>query len=63
LFGLAQINHHTQVTGGVLADACGQLLRDFFKPLRVNAEPLREDALRTPDASFDGLPDYPWAPR
>ncbi len=63
LFGLAQINHHTQVTGGVLADACGQLLRDFFKPLRVNAEPLREDALRTPDACFDGLPDYPWAPR
>ncbi len=63
LFGLSQINHHTQVTGGVLADACGQLLRDFFKPLRVNAEPLREDALRTPDACFDGLPDYPWAPR
>jgi tRNA(adenine34) deaminase len=63
LFGLAQINHHTRVTGGVLADACGQLLRDFFKPLRVNAEPLREDALRTPDACFDGLPDYPWAPR
>ncbi len=63
LFGLSQINHHTQVTGGVLADACGQLLRDFFKPLRVNADPLREDALRTPDACFDGLPDYPWAPR
>jgi len=63
LFGLAQINHHTQVTGGVLADACGQLLRDFFKPLRVNADPLREDALRTPDACFDRLPDYPWAPR
>src|SRR6218665_661216 len=24
--------------------------------------PLRDDALRTPDAAFAGLPDYPWAP-
>jgi tRNA(adenine34) deaminase len=51
------------VTGGVLADACAQLLKDFFKPKRVNADPVREDALRTPDAAFAGLPDYTWPPR
>ncbi len=59
LFGHAQLNHQTQVTGGVLADECGQLLKDFFKPRRVNTEPLREDALRTPEAAFAGLPELP----
>jgi tRNA(adenine34) deaminase len=39
------------------------LLKDFFKPRRVNADPVREDALRTPDAAFSALPAYPWAPR
>lgn len=63
LFGLAQLNHQTQVTGGVLADECSQLLKDFFKPRRVNAAPLREDALRTPEVAFANLPDYPWSPR
>jgi tRNA(adenine34) deaminase len=63
LFGYSQLNHQTQVTGGVLAEPCGQLLKDFFKPKRTNMDPVREDALRTPDAAFDYLPDYPWAPR
>lgn len=58
LFEQPQLNHQTQVTGGVLAEACGQLLKDFFKPRRINAEPLREDALRTPDAAFVGLPEW-----
>jgi tRNA(adenine34) deaminase len=60
LFDHGQLNHQTQVTGGVLAEACGQLLKDFFKPKRMNAHPLREDALRTPDAAFADVPDYPW---
>jgi len=63
LFENLQLNHQTQVTGGVLAEACGQLLKDFFKPKRMNPYPLREDALRTADAAFVGLPDYPWEPR
>ena len=63
LFGHIQLNHQTRVTGGVLAEPCGQLLKDFFKPKRTNMDPVREDALRTPDAAFDYLPDYPWAPR
>lgn len=61
LFGHAQLNHQTQVTGGVLAEACGQLLKDFFKPRRVNTAPLREDALRTPETAFEDLPE--WAGR
>lgn len=62
LFANTQLNHQTQVSSGVLAQACGQLLRDFFKPRRVNPDPVREDALRTPDAAFAQLPDYPWSP-
>jgi tRNA(adenine34) deaminase len=34
LFGQAQLNHHTRVLRGVLADECGQLLRDFFAERR-----------------------------
>ena len=34
LFGNAQLNHHTEVTGGVLADECGQVLRSFFAERR-----------------------------
>jgi tRNA(adenine34) deaminase len=62
LFDHTQLNHQTQVTGGVLAESCGQLLKDFFRPKRMNLHPLREDALRTPDAAFAALPDYPWQP-
>ena len=63
LFGHPQLNHQTQAVGGVLADDCGRLLKDFFKPRRANTDPVREDALRTPDAAFADLPDYPWAPK
>jgi len=63
LFDHKQLNHQTQVTGGVLAGECGQLLKDFFRPKRMNLYPLREDSLRTPDEAFLGLPDYPWQPR
>ena len=62
LFDNQVLNHQTQVTGGVLAGECGQVLKDFFKPRRINADPVREDALRTPDAAFTDLPDYPWPP-
>ncbi len=29
-----RLNHQTQVTSGILADACGQLLSDFFRQQR-----------------------------
>jgi tRNA(adenine34) deaminase len=62
LFARSELNHQTLVTGAVLAEPCGQLLREFFRARRGNAEPVREDALRTPEAAFADLPGYPWAP-
>jgi tRNA(adenine34) deaminase len=35
LFAIQQINHQTEVEGGVLADECGELLREFFKQRRT----------------------------
>lgn len=62
LFAQPRLNHQTKVQGGVLANDCAGLLREFFKERRVNPHPLREDALRTPDERFESLPDYPWRP-
>ncbi|MBS0426056.1 MAG: tRNA adenosine(34) deaminase TadA [Proteobacteria bacterium] len=59
LFAQPLLNHHTRVTSGVAAEACGALLQDFFRgrrqAARETAQPLRDDALRTPEACFD-----PW---
>lgn len=63
LFAPLRLNHQTLVQGGVLALECAAPLQEFFKARRVNPHPLREDALRTPDAAFADLPGYPWAPR
>ena len=66
LFREPRLNHQTAVLGGVLADDCGALLREFFRKRREhhrrNAHPLREDALRTPEERFSHLPGYNWAP-
>ena len=61
VFANQDINHQTEVAGGVLADECRQLLQQFFKPKRINMNPLRDDALRPPDDWFEEVPDYPWA--
>jgi tRNA(adenine34) deaminase len=70
LFANTRINHQTQVQGGVLAPECAALLEDFFQARRsaqrtqaLAAHPLRQDALRTPEARFADLPGYPWAPK
>ncbi len=72
LFAHSQLNHHTQVqTAAQLGAACAQaasdsaaLLQDFFshkrKLQRQQHQPVREDALRTPDSAFTDLPGYPW---
>ncbi len=64
VFAHPQINHHTQVTGGVLADDCAQVMQRFFEQRRDQQQrskvPLRDDALRTPDAALAGL-DLPLA--
>lgn len=59
LFALPALNHHTLVQGGVLAHDCAQVLKAFFAPRRVNPQPLREDALRTPESRFAHLPPLP----
>ena len=68
LFAIPALNHQTQAVGGILATESGALLQDFFRQRRSertelarHAHPLRDDALRTPDAAFVNLPDYPWA--
>jgi len=66
LFAHGRLNHQTAIEGGVLAAECGALLADFFRArrqeARMNAQPLRDDALRTPEARFRDLPAYPWPP-
>ena len=61
LFAQSQLNHRTRLQGGVLADDCATVLQDFFQRRRLQArdkaQPLRDDALRTPDmrvADFAG---------
>ena len=67
LFAQREINHHTEVQGGVLAAECGALLAGFFKSRREQSRgtsgALREDALRTAETRFADLPGYPWTPR
>jgi tRNA(adenine34) deaminase len=37
LFAEEKLNHHTTITGDVMAEECGQLLRDFFIQRRAQA--------------------------
>ena len=69
LFADIRLNHQTHWQGGILADESVGLLQEFFRPRRTQKReaakmnhPLREDALRTSDAAFEKLPDYPWQP-
>ena len=69
LFSNDALNHHTRIEGGLLAQECAAVLQAFFRDKRIEQglqkqtqHPLRDDALRTPDARFQGLPGYPWQP-
>ena len=69
LFAQTALNHQTEWQGGVLAEPSRALMQDFFRQRRVEQRksarrrhPLRDDAVRTPDAAFDGLHAYPWIP-
>ncbi|RYY83935.1 MAG: tRNA-specific adenosine deaminase, partial [Comamonadaceae bacterium] len=60
LFAQPALNPRTRVQGGVLAHECAQPLQSFFQARRAQAraaaQPLRDDALRTPDARFTAFP-------
>ena len=62
VFDQPQLNHQTQVLGGVCAEECAGVLQDFFQQRRANQRqahtPLREDALRTPDACFGDVAQH-----
>lgn len=49
LFDTPQLNHHTVCTGGVLADACGQVLRDFFAERRAQYKQRRQPVSTNPE--------------
>jgi len=58
LFADRRLNHHTRVAGGVLADACGQMLSDFFAAKRERYRQRRaaiEDATQAPIPTGDAL--------
>jgi tRNA(adenine34) deaminase len=75
VFAEPLLNHHTQVTGGVMAADCAAIMARFFQDqraqqrvqgeqlARTQSTRLRPDAVRTPDARFENLPGYPWPPR
>ena len=42
LFGIRQLNHHTQVVGGVLAEPASQLLKKFFAERRAQIKSERD---------------------
>ncbi len=52
LFEQVSLNHQTQVQGGVLAHACGELLRNFFAQRRA-----AQKAQRLGDAQGASAPD------
>jgi len=43
LFAQEQLNHHTELVGGVMAEACGQMLKSFFSERR---EQLKQERLQ-----------------
>jgi tRNA(adenine34) deaminase len=53
LFAQPQLNHHTQVEGGVLADECGNVLRAFFTERRELYRQRRVAVPSGPPLDFD----------
>ena len=57
LFAQPQLNHHTAIEGGVLADECGAVLREFFAERR---EQYRQRRVISADAAVPQRePDIP----
>jgi tRNA(adenine34) deaminase len=51
LFGETRLNHHTELVGGVLAEPCGALLREFFAERRRQQK--LERTQRAPDEAAE----------
>jgi tRNA(adenine34) deaminase len=50
LYADRRLNHHTAVSGGVLAEECGDMLRGFFAERRAAQRAGREAGTADPDA-------------
>jgi tRNA(adenine34) deaminase len=62
LFAEARLNHHTAVEGGVLAESCGRILREFFAERRAQQRAERAAAAasaRRDDSAQDDADDGP----
>jgi tRNA(adenine34) deaminase len=42
LFEQEQLNHHTDVAGGIMAEECGDMLKSFFAARRAAAAAARK---------------------
>jgi tRNA(adenine34) deaminase len=65
VFALAEINHHTRVTRGVLEAECAALMSEFFRVRRAEQRlaqphPLRDWALRLDEALFSAWEPVQW---
>ncbi|MEO8296953.1 MAG: tRNA adenosine(34) deaminase TadA [Burkholderiales bacterium] len=57
LFAMPDLNHHTEVVGGVLAEPCGNLLREFFAERRAAHKALRAQPAPAPEpAEIETIP-------
>jgi tRNA(adenine34) deaminase len=54
LFGEPKLNHHTELVGGVMAEPCGALLREFFAERRRQQKLERSQAVA--DEAVEPLP-------
>lgn len=57
LFKVRELNHHTQVEGGLMADECGKVLRDFFAERRELYRKRRALPPEGADSDFDAGAD------
>ena len=56
LFGRSELNHHTELLGGVMAASCGQLLRAFFAERRAQQRGERGPDGPEPEAAAEAIP-------
>lgn len=57
LFAEERLNHHTAIEGGLMADACGSVLREFFAHRRAEQRAARAAALEEAErAAATGAP-------
>lgn len=58
LFEQEQLNHHTELLGGVMAEECGQLLKEFFAMRRqqLRQQRLQQDAVSDEPISQEQRP-------